>query len=143
MDSTDLALLGAVINDEKSKARILALADATEKHDAARKAAIEAQQVSEDTLNDAKQKLLEANALASDAEKRHAELAEWEQRLSDSNAAMTAEKAEFQKVRTNVEQQQNDKAGELATLSDGLDTRHKIIIGRENDLSEREHVALG
>lgn len=141
MDAVELALIGAITNDEKSKARIQALIDAMNASQEAETRAREAQEHADATLAEAKDKLLQAEAIATDAAQRHTDIDTIEAARAESIQAFNAEKIEFEKVRANVEAQQMAKSDELQKMSDGLDSRMKLVLEREAVLDSKEKAA--
>lgn len=141
MDAVELALIGAITNDEKSKQRIQALIDQMNASQEAETRAREAQEHADATLAEAKEHRLRAEAISADAAQRHTDLDALEVARADSIQAFNAEKIEFEKVRANVEAQQMAKSDELQKMSDGLDSRMKVVMEREAVLDGKERAA--
>jgi hypothetical protein len=137
LPETDLiSLIMAISSDEKKNARLQEIMDALKAVEAANAKGEELAQEMRDRNAAASRASAQAEARYSAAVAKERVLDERERTLSDHNQALIAEKAAWEKIRQQVDEEQKGKAGAQAKLEEEL-------IRREQDVKTRETMAEG
>lgn len=142
MEAADLAVLSAVTSDEATKRKLAELAEALQRIEDAKKELADRETAVAQQLAEARQARLDGVKAVADAEARKRGLDEREAELSRSNQAILAEKAEFGKVRGNVEAEQRERRDALAARETELQGREHAVALREETTAARERKAI-
>ena len=133
-----LGLMAAMVNDDKTRARIQKIAEAQALAQEAEARAKQAQVDADKTLAEASAKLAESQRIVEGVEARHKALDDRERKMGEVSAAINDEKARWEKVRQQVDAEHKDRHVSLERAALNMNARQAELLKREDSVRQRE-----
>lgn len=138
MESGDMALMAATLNDPAKAARLEEIMAAQKRADDTMASAQALMQKAEETLDAARKEHSVADAKLQEARDLVDSIVEKEAELGRVQTAQNAEKTAFETVRAAVRREHHDRNANLITRQVAIEKREREMTMRENAVSPRE-----
>lgn len=138
MDSGDMALMAATLNDPAKAARLEEIMAAQKRADDTMARAQDMQTSAETILADANKIHVQGLDALKAANGKAADLVKQEKLLGKSNDALQAEKGNFEKVREAVRKEHHDRNASLIFRQIGVEKREREVAMREAGVADRD-----